>query len=188
MAQILLYYNVGRKNKLCIYAGRKPTRRRYRRVLYFLAATPYSTTFCRETWHNRVAEAANDVTFDFSSGFYNCFPITGCRIRRFLCGIHHRRFWAAEADFQHVSCCIFYASPLVYTAPCLKRCQLLSHLKIEKIPVKKRKKAMHRESQLSWKFLVSVIAPLKPNKGRLNSSLIKWYSWRYFQCVLELCR
>ena len=99
MAQILLYYNVGRKNKLCIYAGRKPTRRRYRRVLYFLAATPYSTTFCRETWHNRVAEAANDVTFDFSSGFYNCFPITGCRIRRFLCGIHHRRVLSRRNGF-----------------------------------------------------------------------------------------
>ena len=99
MAQILLYYNVGRKNKLCIYAGRKPTRRRYRRVLYFLAATPYSTTFCRETWHNRVAEAANDVTFDFSSGFYNCFPITGCRIRRFLCGIHHRRVLSRRNSF-----------------------------------------------------------------------------------------
>ena len=100
MAQILLYCNVGRKNKLCIYAGRKPTRRRYRRVLYFLAATPYSTTFCRETWHNRVAEAANDVTFDFSSGFYNCFPITGCRIRRFLCGIHHRRFLSRRDGFS----------------------------------------------------------------------------------------
>ena len=99
MAQILLYYNVGRKNKLCIYAGRKPTRRRYRRVLYFLAATPYSTTFCRETWHNRVAEAANDVTFDFSSGFYNRFPITGCRIRRFLCGIHHRRVLSRRDGF-----------------------------------------------------------------------------------------
>ena len=97
--QILLYCNVGRKNKLCIYAGRKPTRRRYRRVLYFLAATPYSTTFCRETWHNRVAEAANDVTFDFSSGFYNCFPITGCRIRRFLCGIHHRRVLSRRDGF-----------------------------------------------------------------------------------------
>ena len=84
-AQILLYCNVGRKNKLCICAGRKPTRRRYRCVLYFLAATPYSTTFCCETWHNRVAEAAHAVTFDFSSGFYNRFPITGCRIRRFLC-------------------------------------------------------------------------------------------------------
>ena len=99
MAQILLYCNVGRKNKLCIYAGRKPTRRRYRRMLYFLAATPYSTTFCRETWHNRVAEAANDVTFDFSSGFYNCFPITGCRIRRFLCGIHHRRVLSRRDGF-----------------------------------------------------------------------------------------
>ena len=80
-----MYCNVGRKNKLCIYAGRKPTRRRYRRVLYFLVATPYSTTFCCETWHNRAAEAAHAVTFDFSSGFYNRFPITGCRIRRFLC-------------------------------------------------------------------------------------------------------
>ena len=99
MAQILLYCNVGRKNKLCIYAGRKPTRRRYRRMLYFLAATPYSTTFCRETWHNRAAEAAHAVTFDFSSGFYNCFPITGCRIRRFLCGIHHRRVLSRRDGF-----------------------------------------------------------------------------------------
>ena len=95
----MLYCNVGRKNKLCIYAGRKPTRRRYRRVLYFLAATPYSTTFCRETWHNRVAEAAHAVTFDFSSGFYNRFPITGCRIRRFLCGIHHRRVLSRRNSF-----------------------------------------------------------------------------------------
>ena len=98
--QILLYCNVGRKNKLCIYAGRKPTRRRYRRMLYFLAATPYSTTFCRKTWHNRAAEAAHAVTFDFSSGFYNCFPITGCRIRRFLCQIHHRRFFSHRGGFQ----------------------------------------------------------------------------------------
>ncbi len=81
----MLYCNVGRKNKLCICAGRKPNRRRYRHVLYFLATTPYSTTFCRKTWHNRAAEAAHAVTFDFSSGFYNHFPITGCRIRRFLC-------------------------------------------------------------------------------------------------------
>ena len=94
-----MYCNVGRKNKLCIYAGRKPTRRRYRRVLYFLAATPYSTTFCRETWHNRVAEAAHAVTFDFSSGFYNRFPVTGCRIRRFLCGIHHRRVLSRRDGF-----------------------------------------------------------------------------------------
>ena len=97
--QILLYCNVGRKNKLCIYAWRKPTRRRYRRVLYFLATTPYSTTFCRETWHNRAAETAHAVTFDFSSGFYNRFPITGCRIRRFLCGIHHRRVLSRRDGF-----------------------------------------------------------------------------------------
>ena len=83
--QILLYCNVGRKNKLCICTGRKPNHRRYRRALYFLTTTPYSTTFCRKTWHNRAAEAAHAVTFDFSSGFYNRFPITGCRIRRFLC-------------------------------------------------------------------------------------------------------
>ena len=98
-AQILLYCNVGRKNKLCICAGRKPTRRRYRCVLYFLAATPYSTTFCCETWHNRAAEAAHAVTFDFLSGFYNRFPITGCRIRRFLCGIHHRRVLSRRDGF-----------------------------------------------------------------------------------------
>ncbi len=100
MAQILLYCNVGRKNKLCIYAGRKPTRRRYRRMLYFLAATPYSTTFCRGTWHNRAAEEAHAVTFNFSSGFYNRFPITGCRIRRFLCGIHHRRVLSRRDGFS----------------------------------------------------------------------------------------
>ena len=99
MAQILLYCNVGRKNKLCIYAGRKTTRRLYRRMLYFLAATPYSTTFCRETWHNRAAEEAHAVTFNFSSGFYNRFPITGCRIRRFLCGIHHRRVLSRRDGF-----------------------------------------------------------------------------------------
>ena len=81
----MLYCNVGRKNKLCICTGRKPNHRRYRRALYFLTTTPYSTTFCRKTWHNRAAEAAHAVTFDFSSGFYNRFPITGCRIRRFLC-------------------------------------------------------------------------------------------------------
>ena len=77
----------------------KPACRRYRRVLYFLAATPYSTTFCRETWHNRAAEVAHAVTFDFSSGFYNRFPITGCRIRRFLCGIHHRRVLSRRDGF-----------------------------------------------------------------------------------------
>ena len=81
----MLYCNVGRNNKLCICAGRKPNHRRYRRALYFLTTTPYSTTFCRKTWHNRASEAAHAVTFDFSSGFYNHFPITGCRIRRFLC-------------------------------------------------------------------------------------------------------
>ena len=139
-------------------------------MLYFLAATPYSTTFCRETWHNRAAEAAHAVTCDFSSGFYNCFPITGCRIRRFLCGIHHRRFWAAEADFQHVSCCIFYASPLVYTTPCLKRCQLLSHLKIEKIPAKKQKKTIYREQRRFWKISTSVTALLKYNENAALAS------------------
>ena len=128
--QILLYCNVGRKNKLCIYAGRKPTRRRYRRVLYFLAATPYSTTFCRETWHNRVAEAAHAVTFDFSSGFYNCFPITGCRIRRFLCGIHHRRFLSRRSGFPaRILLYFLYFTSRLYSAPCLGRCQSLSHEK-----------------------------------------------------------
>ena len=68
--------------------------------LYFLTTTPYSTTFCRKTWHNRAAEAAHAVTFDFSSGFYNRFPITGCRIRRFLCGIHHRRFLSRRDGFS----------------------------------------------------------------------------------------
>ena len=100
MVQILLYCNVGRKNKLCIYAGRKPTRRRYRRMLYFLTAAPYSTTFCRKTWHNRAAETAHAVTFAFSSGFYNHFPVTRCRIRRFLCRIHHRRFLSRRGGFQ----------------------------------------------------------------------------------------
>ena len=69
-------------------------------MLYFLAAAPYSTTFCRETWHNRAAEVAHAVTFDFSSGFYNRFPVTGCRIRRFLCQIHHRRFFSHRGGFQ----------------------------------------------------------------------------------------
>ena len=69
-------------------------------MLYFLTAAPYSTTFCRKTWHNRAAEAAHAVTFDFSSGFYNRFPVTGCRIRRFLCQIHHRRFFSRRGGFQ----------------------------------------------------------------------------------------
>ena len=69
-------------------------------MLYFLAAAPYFTTFCRETRHNRAAEAAHAVTFAFSSGFYNHFPVTGCRIRRFLCQIHHRRFLSRRGGFQ----------------------------------------------------------------------------------------
>ena len=88
-----------RQNKLCVFVGRKTACRRYRRVLYFLAAMPYYTTFRCETWHNRAAEAAHAVTFDFSSGFYNRFSITGCRIRRFLCRIHHRRVLSRRDGF-----------------------------------------------------------------------------------------
>ena len=102
----MLYCNVGRKNKLCICTGRKPNHRRYRRALYFLTTTPYSTTFCRKTWHNRASEAAHAVTFDFSSGFYNHFPITGCRIRRFLCGIHYRRVLSRRDGFP--ACLLLY--------------------------------------------------------------------------------
>ena len=54
----------------------------------------YFTAFRRKTWRNHGNRAADAVKFHFLFGFYNRFWKTGCRIRCFLCGIQHRRFFS----------------------------------------------------------------------------------------------
>ena len=130
-------------------------------MLYFLAATPYSTTFCRETWHNRAAEAAHAVTFDFSSGFYNCFPITGCRIRRFLCGIHHRRF-LSRRDGSSARLLLYFlcfTSRLYNALP--REMSIAEPPQDRKNSRKGAKKLQYREWRCLWTFSIDVINVIK---------------------------